>query len=511
MTAGGSPVGRDDAVAVSTEEPAPPGSGGGLRERALRGVLWAALEKWLVRISTLVGFIVLGNVLSPAQFGVVALAMTFITILTIVADAGFSSYLVQVQRLTPTVTSTAFHVSGLLGLVLAAGLVAGSGPISTALDAPALQPVLAALAAALLIAGLSSVPTALLQRELKFRELAVRQVLATALSVVAAIALALAGAGVWALVAQTLVRSTVAAIVLWLTTDFRPRWSFSRSDARAMSVFGVKSMFVKLGTQLRDQGEVFLIGVLAGTTALGYWTVAGRIAGVIAGLCITAVGAVAQPVFARLQGDSARLARGLSTASAMGGLILVPVLVALALTSREVVPAVFGSQWAPAAGVAAILAIRTLVSSLADFSRSALMATGHPGAELAVTTGLLVVQLALVLLFAGGDLLLLAGLLTVWMVISWPVRALVVRRLLGVPMRTYTQVCMIILAGAIAAAGVFGVQLLAHLSGLAHVALVTLLGGAIYLGVVWLLCRPLVRDVGRTLASVLRRRRARSA
>ena len=483
----------------------PPGRS--LRQRALSGVLWAALEKWMVRGSTLIGFIVLGNLLSPEQFGVVALAMTFITILTIVADAGFSTYLVQVQRLTAVTTSTAFYISVLLGAVLAGALWLAAAPLAAVLDAPPLEQVLPALAVSVLLAGLSSVPAALLQKELRFRELAKRQVLATALSVVAAIALAVGGAGVWALVGQTLVRSVISCAALWLSTDFRPRWAFSLGQAREMTSFGVQSMLVKLGTQARDQGEVFFIGVLAGTTALGFWTVATRIAGVVASLSITAVTMVSQPVFARLQGDRARLARALGTSTAMGALVLVPVLVALSLTSGFVVPGVFGDQWAASAGIAAVLALRTLLSSLSDLTRSALLATGHPGAELALTGVLLVVQIALVLVLADGDLVLLAAALTGWMVVGWPLRALVLRRLLDVPLSTFSATLAVVLAGGVAAGAVLAAQEWLQLEGLAYVGLVVALGAVVYLGAALLMARSLVGDLLGTLTSTLGRGR----
>ena len=481
-----------------------------LRTRALAGVFWTATEKWLVRLSTFVGFVILGRLLAPEQFGTVALAMAFISVLGIVTDAGFATYLVQLRDLTARVVNTAFYIALVLGLVLAGGLAALSGPISRALDAPALREVLLALAVTLVIAGSSSVPAALLQRQMRFRELAMRQVTATLLSVVVAVTLAFAGAGVWALVAQHLVRTTVAAVALWSFTEFRPRLSFSGSDARRMLGFGSKSMGVQLGSELRDQGEVFLIGALAGPTALGLWTVAGRLVEAIAGLTTSAFGRVSEPVFARLQDDRPRLARVLGKSMAGGGLVLVPVLVGLALTSGDVVPALFGSQWAPAAGIASLLALRGLASGLSAFHRSALMATGHPGAELSLTLGLLVVQLVLVLTLAGGDLMTLAAALAVWMVLGWPVRAVVVRRLVGVPWGTYRGLGVVVLAGALAAGAVLGADARFDLDGWAHHATVAGVGSAVYLGTVVLLDRALPLEVLGVVTSRLRHRRRTS-
>ncbi|MGY5882417.1 lipopolysaccharide biosynthesis protein [Modestobacter lacusdianchii] len=483
-----------------------PDSEGSLRQRATQGVLWTALEKWAVRLSTLVGFILLGRLLEPEEFGVVALAMTFISILTIVSDAGFTTYLVQLRRLTTTITSTAFYISLCLGAALALALGGLAGPISAILDAEQMQPILAALAVSLFISGLSSVPAALMQKDLRFRELAVRQVLATVLSVVVAIVLAFAGAGAWALVAQTLVRVTISTIVLWATAGFRPRRTFSVAEMRVMSAFGAKSLGAHLANALRQQGEVFLIGVLAGTAALGFWTVAQRLVQVIVDVCTSVFSTVAHPVFARLQADPPRLSRALGTAQATGALVLVPVLMGLSLTSDQVVPAVFGQQWAPAAGLASLLAVRSLITAMSTFNRSVLMATGNPGVELLVTLVLLAGQLGLVFVFADDSLLTLAAVLTAWTVLALPMRGVLVHRLLHVPARTYARTVRVVLAGGVAAGVVLAAQQLLQLTDWGYVVLALALGGVVYLGVVLLIARSVVTEVVDGLRTTLRRR-----
>ncbi|WP_346621250.1 lipopolysaccharide biosynthesis protein [Blastococcus montanus] len=493
---------------MSTDIASPsPEPGGSLRQRATQGVLWTALEKWSVRVSTLIGFILLGRLLEPQEFGVVALAMTFITILAIVSDAGFTTYLVQLQRLTSTIASTAFYISVALGAVLAVLLAALSGPVSALLDTPRLQPILAALAISLFITGLASVPAALMQKEMRFRELALRQVVATVLSVAVAIALAFAGAGAWALVAQTLVRVTISTIVLWATAGFRPQWTFSIPEMRVMSAFGAKSLGAQLANAMRGQSEVFIIGALAGTTALGLWTVAQRLVQVIVEVCTSVFSTVAHPVFARLQTDPPRLSRALGTAQASGALVLVPVLACLSLTSGQVVPAVFGQQWEPAAVLASIMAVRSLVVAMSTFSRSAFLATGHPGTELLVTLVLLAGQLGLVLAFAD-DLLLLAVVLTAWSAFALPLRAVLLHRLLKISARTYEAPARVLLAGGVATAAVLGVQQLAELDGWGYVAFVALLGGTVYLAVVFLIARSVVLDLGQSLRGAVGRRGA---
>lgn len=495
-----------DPPPLAAPSPAPVRS---LRQQALAGVFWTTAQKWLMKVSTLLAFILLGRLLTPIEFGVVALAMTIITVLTVVTDAGLAPWLVQHRSLTAASTSTAFWVSLVLGIVLSGALAAVSGPIADALDSPQLRVILPALAATLAIAGLSSVPAALLSRDLRFRDLAIRQVVATLLSVVVAVVLAFAGAGVWALVAQTLVRVVVAAVILWWRTDFRPCAVFSPSEARSMAAFGSKSLFVQLGNAFRTQGESFVIGIVIGTVALGYWTIASRLVNVVVELCSSAVGIVAQPVFAQMQDDRSRLGRAFERALSASTLVLVPVIIAMSLVSRDLVPLLFGPQWVVSADIAAVLAVATLFLVLGNVPRSALIATGFIGTELALTLVTVVGQVAVVLVLAERGLLAVAAGLTAFAILLWPVRIVIVRLVLGISVATSAQSLALLLAGGLAAGAVLLVDLNAEPTGLVRVAIVLVLGGAVYVGAAWLLARRIFREVVDALVSTVRGRRRR--
>lgn len=493
---------------------AEPSSGTGaptLRQQAVRGVLWTSLEKWSVRLGTFAAFVLLGRLLGPEEFGVVALAMVFITLLTVVVDAGFTTYLLQADRVDRAVTSTAFYISAVLGVVISGSLALSAGVFAGLFDAPALAQVLPAVAATVFVAGLSSVPAALLSRELRFRELALRQLVATLSSVVVAIALAFAGAGVWALVAQHLVRSVVALVVLWSSSPFRPALVFSAAEARRMVRFGSSALLGQLVVQVREQAEGMLVGALAGVSALGYWSVARRFVGVAVDLFSSVINVVARPVFARVKGDPARLGRAIGTSSSAAALLLAPALGGIALVSSFAVPLLFGDQWGPAAAVAAVLALRSIAASLSEFQRSAFLAVGRPGVDLVVTLALLAGQATIILLVTSQGLVVLAWWLAGWTALSWPVQALVLRRVAGVRLAAYAATSRVLLAAVLGTAataavarwllddGGFGASLLAGAAGL-----------VVYAAVVVLLARPLLREMWAPVSARLPRRGSRA-
>jgi O-antigen/teichoic acid export membrane protein len=493
-----------------TQPPGPaPAPEHSLRSQAVAGVFWTALQKWSVRLSSFLGFLALGRLLSPRDFGVVALASTFIVLMTTLADTGFATYLVQEKELTQESKSTAFYIATGTGVLLFGLGCALAFPLAALLDVPELRRVLPVLAVSLVFVGLSSVPVAMLLREMQFQVLAMRQVVATVLSVVTGIGLALAGAGPWALVGQFLVLRVVTTLVLVLATEFRPKGGFSRTEARKILSYSGKAMGAHLLFQARDQGEVLLIGAIAGPVALGVWTVASRLVLVIGDLLGTVLGSVAAPLFARVQSDGKRLGRAVSATSGIGTLVLAPALATLALTSHELIPHVFGSQWKPATGVAALLAMRGILVALSQLDRTVLLNAGKAGGELRLIAVLTALHVVLVAALAGQGVKVLAAGLLIEAVVIAPIRPLLLHRWLGVPLRSYVGVVTVGVATALSGSVVLAVLRLLDAHGVLVYGVVLGVGLLTYPLFVLVFAGPVFRETLATLR--LFRQRGRPA
>ncbi|MGH8892449.1 MAG: oligosaccharide flippase family protein, partial [Actinomycetes bacterium] len=238
----------------------------------INGTLWTLVQRWGVRLTTLIVFVVLGRLLDPTDFGVVALAGVFVGVLNVFSDFGLSTYLVQAPSIDQRTKSTVFWCGLIFSVVVAAALVAASAWISALFQAPDMRVVLMALAASIVITAFSTTQTALLKRALNFRTIALRSLVATLTAAVVAIGLALAGQGVWALVAQSLVFNATSAVVLWTATGWRPDLIFDRGAARHALRYGGSVLGVQLVSQVRHRADALVIGLILGTTALGYWT-----------------------------------------------------------------------------------------------------------------------------------------------------------------------------------------------------------------------------------------------
>jgi PST family polysaccharide transporter len=366
--------------------------------------------------------------------------------------------------------------------------------------------VLPALSGSLLFIGLSSVPAAMLTRELKFQALAMRQVIATVISVVVAILTAFAGWGVWALVVQYLVLRVVTTVVLWFATDFRPRRGFSRPEARSMLGYSLKAMGAQLLAQGRDQGEVLLIGAIAGPVALGLYTIASRLVLVIGDVLGTVLGSVARPLFARVQSEPQRLGRAVAGTSGAGMLLLSPVLAVLALLSPQVVPQAFGHQWRGATAVAALLAIRGIFVAQSQLDRSVLLNAGRAGSELRLIALLTTLHVILVAALAGHGIKVLGIALLIEAVVVSPLRPLMLHRLLHVPLSAYGPPVRVGAATAISGLLAFAALQVTAADDVAAYAVVLGVGLLTYPPLVLLLARSTFIESWGAFRLVLRRR-----
>ena len=204
-----------------------------LRDEAARGAIWSLAAQWGIKMSGLVTFVILARILAPEQFGVMALASTLAFVLTLLADFGFSAYLIQATNPDQRTFSTAFWVSVSTSAALALLLVALAWPLSDFFEAPEAAPVIAALSMTVLVDSLRSVPGALLKRRFQFGALAMQMLVGNITGQIVAIGLALAGAGVWALVGQAWTLSLVSLVLIVRAARWRPIAGVLRLDGSA--------------------------------------------------------------------------------------------------------------------------------------------------------------------------------------------------------------------------------------------------------------------------------------
>lgn len=336
------------------------------------------MGNWGNQITTLVVFVLLTRLLGPEAFGLVAMASVFTSFVAIFAEQGLSQAIVQREELEPKHLDTAFWTNVVIGFGLTLLGILLSGVVANIYNQPELQPIVALLSITLLLTALSSTQQALLQRSLNFRALAIRQLTASIVGGIVGIAMALMGAGVYALVGKSLTTGVVSVVVLWRASNWRPRFSYSKRHFRDLFGFGMSMVGVKTTNFIRTRMDDFLIGYFLGPEALGYYTVAYRLGRLTLDMFTSVMSSVAVATFARLQDDFDRLRAALYKFSSMAGLITFPIFVGLIVLAPELILALSGEKWLPSAAVMRVLSIGGFALSLQQFLAFLIISLGRP-------------------------------------------------------------------------------------------------------------------------------------
>lgn len=437
-------------------------STGGLQGRVARGLTWTLIDTWGSQLIGLVIFILLARLVTRLDLGLITSAAIFVGFAQLLVDQGLGDAVVQRPTLTRRQLDTAFWSSMLTGLLLTVAGVLLAVPIASLLGDQRLEPIIQVLSVTFVLTALSSIQTGLLRREMAFRSLALRRLVAVVLSGVVGVGMALNGFGVWALVGQLITSALVSVVMLWAVTPWRPSFEFSRADFGELFPFGVRVVGGDVLNYISRNTDNLLINVFLGFDPLALYGVSYRILDTSQTLLINAARKLIFPTFSRLQHDPGRIRRAYSRINRTSSALTLPGYVGLALVAQEATVTLFGNKWAESGPVAAVLFLIGPALTISAFSGALFNAVGHPEVALRfrlVTTVTNVIGfLIAVLIFR--DILAVAAAFVLRGYLLLPLNLYWIRVYCGIPIREHLlELKGVALATAVMAAAVLLVKL----------------------------------------------------
>ena len=395
--------------------------------RSVRGSLFTVGASLITMVSGFIRSVLLARLLLPEYFGVVTLAVFFLSLTTQVQRFGLNRAFIH--REDDSSANLATFASLRVGLTVIAVLLSLIGaPILARLypEQPGLAPVLAVLATFELLNAFNAVPQAILRKGLQFRRLAALDVASSLTMTVVAPIVAWLGGGVWALVAEKATGILVSTVGLWLyRRPWRPALGLDRGLTRWYFRFGSFLFANESLALLLDQFDDFWTGTFLGATALGLYSRAYEFARyprrILSGPLVT----VFFPAFASLQNDRLRLSKAfyrVCSAIVRTGFLAFGT---FALVVPEFIRIFLGDKWMPMAFTFQLMLIYTLLDPLTSICANLLAAVGQPQIVTKIQPVRLIVFIPAVVLLGrklgingvavAADLMLLIGLgLLLW-------------------------------------------------------------------------------------------------
>ncbi len=362
-----------DKTAPSEGQGAPP-----TPERSAHATLWALADLGGGQAASFLIFLVLARVIGPAQYGIFAIAMSLYTLLTIIQYYGFADAIVQRAKIDPCFLDTVFWCDLILALCLIVLAQLGAPFAARLFDDPVLDPMIRVLSLLSLLQALVTVPTALCRRALQMQVFAARTLLSYAAGGSVGILLALRGYGVWALVDAQVAQYIVILCIMYWRSTWRPGLRAQVGALRELLSFAGHFMFaygVKLST---DRTSQLFVGLFVNEAEVGYYALASRILLTMITLTINPFERVGLPVLSRYSDDLPAFRTMYRKMVLVVNSIWMPTAVAFGASAPLLIPALFGSRWAPAATVLQAMSFMSPTLGLWFLSGQALAALGQP-------------------------------------------------------------------------------------------------------------------------------------
>lgn len=350
-----------------------------LRDATFSAARWTTASAIFRVGMQLLQMAVLARLLVPEDFGLMAMAGVAAAVASLFADLGLSNALMHFPRPDRATLSTLFWLNVALSLLMALVFSVAGLPLAVVYNQPDLVPILVWLSASFPLAALGQQLRVLAEKDLRFEVLAQNEIAATVAGTAVAVVAALAGFGVFSLVAAGLASAAINSLLAWwrLSAGQRPLVIFRPALARPFVVFGLHRVGDGFWNTVRMQADVFIAGLFTIPAAVAIYAVPRdltlKIANTVINPVITRVGL---PVMTRLQGEPAALRSVYMKTLRLTASLNFPLYALLALFPQQVVSLLLGDQWEAAASYLRLFALWGLIRSTGNPSGSVLYAVG---------------------------------------------------------------------------------------------------------------------------------------
>jgi O-antigen/teichoic acid export membrane protein len=370
-----------------------------LKAHSVRGGLLTLTSQGAQFLIQSISTVVLGHLLTPADFGLVAMVTAITALAAGFADLGLSEATIQRKEITHNQVSVLFWINLAIGAGLMLVTAASAPLIARFYHDHRLVRITLLLSFMFLIGGLRVQADALLKRQMRFSSLAVRDITSCAVGVFVGVTMALRGDGYWALIALPLTMNSVQMGLSWLMVSWRPGLPRRDGEVGSMIRFGGNVAVSYVMINFNRSVDNILVGWYWGAAPLGLYSRAYNLLMLPVRQLSAPAGSVAVTAFSRIQSDPERFARYYLRAINLIMWIAAPVFAFLFVAAEPVIVLVLGHQWRAAAPVFQILALSALGQLLLESTIWLFVSRGQSNNLLRL---LLVVSPVIIASFAVG-------------------------------------------------------------------------------------------------------------
>jgi len=316
-----------------------------LKDKTVKGVVWSGLERFSVQGVSFLVMLVVARLLSPSDYGLVAMLAIFLAVARTLIDSGFSQALIRKQDRTETDNNTVFYFNIVVSLLLYLLLFIIAPLVSDFYQEPQLTLLMRVQCIVIIINSFAVVQRALLTASINFKVQAQASLISAIVSGGFAIYLASSGYGVWTLVFQQLLSAAVNVLLLWRLSSWRPKLMYSWQSFRELFSFGSKLMAVGLIDTIYNNLYQIIIGKIFSAASLGFYSRAFHFSELPSSNITGILQRVTYPVLCNIQNDAASLRNNYRKLLRVSAFVIFPIMCTMAGVAHPMVQLLIGEKW----------------------------------------------------------------------------------------------------------------------------------------------------------------------
>lgn len=376
-----------------------------LKQNVFSNVIWRFAERTGAQLVGFIVSIVLARILSPSDYGIVALVSVFTTIMQVFVDTGLGNALIQKKDADDVDFSTVFYTNIAFCLVLYLIIFISAPLIAKLYNNEALTAVTRVLGLTIVISGVKNVQQAYVSRKMIFKKFFFATLVGTIGAGVLGITLAINGAGVWALVAQQIFNLTVDTIILWITVKWRPKKFFSFTRLKELFSYGWKLLVSSIIDTVYNNVRQLIIGKFYSSSDLAYYNKAKQFPELIVNNVNTSIDSVLLPTMSREQENKEKVKMMTRRSIKTSIFIMAPLMVGLAFTANNIITLLLTDKWSASIPYLIVFAVTYMFWPIHTANLNAIKAMGRSD---------LFLRLEIIKKAVGVLLLLLTFRVSVW-------------------------------------------------------------------------------------------------
>jgi len=348
-----------------------------LKHKTVKGVAWSFADNIASSGITFLVGLILARLLSPDEYGIMAIITIFIAISNSIVDSGFSNALIRKTNIKSVDYNTVFYFNLVVSFILYLTLYISSPAIGSFFKEPILVELTRIIGWILIINALAIIPRTILVRNVDFKTQTKVSLISSISSGIIGISMAVSGMGVWSLVGQQFSRQLLNTIFLWIYCKWFPIWEFSMKSFKEMFNFGSKLLISGLINTIYQNVYYLIIGRFYTSAQLGQYTRAEQFNTIFSSNLTSVIQRVSYPVLSCIQDEPSRLREAYRKVIKMTMFVTFACMLGLAAVAKPLIIILIGEKWSISARFLQIICFSGMLYPLHAINLNILQVKGR--------------------------------------------------------------------------------------------------------------------------------------